>query len=118
MNTPSVKLVLDKYIDIDITDNYDSQNDAIFSANVSFKIDADENGLSFDVYEVIDMNLSYTGVIYTEEPEDPETEINTNLENFTKEVYIEKTDKEYQILSLDSVDINFNTSVIKITFTY
>lgn len=115
----TTKLKLDKYLDIDIYDQYDTQEDTILECDVDYFVLADVNGLHFDINEIKNINLSYTGIVYGDE-DDIETPITiTDFSEFNKEITFLKSDNEEdKLIFLTSVDINIDKKTIEFIFNF
>lgn len=107
-------LKLDQYLDIDITSKlYSDFYASMFICTTIFEVGVSAEGLSFEIYEVKDLGL------YTEAENENGEEINLDihLNDFTKDISIQKSESELNLLQLDYVEINLDEKTIKIQFS-
>jgi hypothetical protein len=109
---------IDSYIDVSVTDSrYDDIDNASITFVANYMVDASAEGLTFDVHEITDINLSYTGVNFTEE-EDESHPISFTVLDFAKEVHIDNAGGDRQYLSPNEVEVNIDERKISFYFSY
>jgi len=109
---------LDKYIDVSVTDSrYDDIENSSITFITSYIVDVNVEGLSFDIQEITDIKLNYTGINFTDE-DDIEHPISFTVLDFNKEVTIDNAGGDRQMLQPSEVEINIDESKIRFYFLY
>lgn len=117
MNLISTRLELNNYLDISLINNFDDTENPKFVCDATFKIGTSLSGLYFDIYEIKNMHVSYTGVTYTDDEEENEN-IELDLNEYEKQIVIDKSNEDNKSLILSEVEIDQNKSIVILYFTY
>lgn len=109
---------LKNYIDVSVKDSrYDDIDYTSITFVTNYMVDANAEGLTFDIHEITDIQLSYTGINFTEE-EDETHPISFTVLDFAKEVHIDNAGGDRQVLQPSEVEVNIDERTISFYFTY